>query len=151
MKRYEVNEYNCKGIFSASRYLYFMLRDTYKMKDRKGGIIVFPEGWRNIDTSFVKGQCREKYLIYGTHVLKDGTKFSDTSICLDVRDYSSGDLMSLALKYSRITGQTIILKDFEDKRMYNIHFNGDERSNPKILPFRLKHEYYTNPLCAIIP
>ena len=127
MKRYTVYEYPCKGPFSSSLRIYHMLKKSFKNKGKKitGGIIVFPQERMNIDTSFIEGNCREKYLISGVYTAKDGTKFSGTSICLEVDSYSDGDLMSLALKYSRLTGQTILLKDFEDRRLYSIHFNGD--------------------------
>ena len=125
MKRYTVHEYPCKGPFSASLRLYHMLKKSFENTGKKitGGIIVFPQERANTDTSFAEGNCREKYLISGTYIANDGTKFSGNSICLELSDYQSGDLMNMALKYSRLTGQTILLEDFEDRKLYSIHYN----------------------------
>jgi len=123
MKRYTVHEYPLRGAFSSSRYVNHQLRSTFPSRNRKGGIIVFPEDLMDIDTSFIKGKSHVDYLISGKYNGVKGATFSDTSLCLDVVDYNSGELMSLAMKYARLYGRPILLKDFEDKRFYNLKFN----------------------------
>ena len=128
MKRYKVREFPCKGPFSSSLILYHQLKDSLCAKLGKGGIIVFPEDMMDVDTSIVKGKCEQTEILSGRFTAKDGTIYSGTSICIIAREYSSGWLMSLAMKYSRMYGKTVLLKDFEDRRLFSVHFNGETKN-----------------------
>lgn len=123
MKRYTVQEFPFRGAFSSARRVYRQLKGTFCAKNRRGGIIVFPDDMMDIDTSFVKGRHHVPYQLSVSFTGVDGAVFSDTSLCLDVLDYNSGELMILAMKYAKMYGRPLLLKDFDDKKFYHLKYN----------------------------
>ena len=121
MKRYSVHEYPLRGFFSGM--LYNRIHGVYTHKNGKGGLIVFPEDMTFVDNTVPEGMRSEGSYFTGRTVSKDGTAFSDMSICIDVRDMPSGHMMSLAMKYSRMYHRTVLLKDCDGKRVYSVKFN----------------------------
>lgn len=121
MKRYNVHEYPFGGLFSG--VLFNRTQGLYAGKDRKGGIIVFPEDMTFVDISVAKKMCSEGNYFIGRTTTKDGTVFSETSICLDLRDMYPENMMLLAMTYSRMYHRTVLLKNFYNKRIYSVKYN----------------------------
>ena len=115
---YTIYEYSCKGAYSASLYLYHLLKDSFSNGLRRGGIIMFPEDVQDIDYSMLEGKWAESKALQGRFTAKDGSRYSGTSICIDVLDYPSEPLMDLAVKLCHEIHKTLIIKDFEKKRLY---------------------------------
>ena len=120
---YTIYEYPCRGAYSASLYLYQMLKDSFSNSLRKGGIIVFPEDVQNVDCSILEGRWSEFKMLSGRFTAKDGSRYSGTSICIDTLDYSSEALINLAAKLNYGVNKTLVIKDFEKRRLYMLFLN----------------------------
>ena len=79
---------------------------------------MFPEDVQNVDCSVLEGRWSESKMLSGRFTAKDGSRYSGTSICIDVLDYPSEPLMDLAVKLCHEIHKTLIIKDFEKKRLY---------------------------------
>ena len=84
---------------------------------------MFPEDVQNIDYSILEGRWSESKMLSGRFTAKDGSRYSGTSICIDVLDYSSESLINLATKLNYGVNKTLIIKDFEKKRLYMFFLN----------------------------
>ena len=124
MKRYSVKTFHNRLPFSSGHRLYNQIEEVFTDKNRRGGVIVFPVELQDFDNSVVEGMCSEGYYFLGEYKTPDGAFFGKTSICIDVRDMASGNLMTLAMKCSRIYHCTVLLKDIDDHRLFTIHYNG---------------------------
>ena len=121
MKRYSVHEYPLGGLLSG--VFFDRMHDGYEGKDSKGGIIVFPEDMAFVDSSIAKKMRSKGNYFIGRTASKDGTVFSEKSICIEVGDMYPGNMMLLAMTYCRIYQRTVLLKDCNDKKVYSVKYN----------------------------